>query len=450
MIHIAVTATFEAVLSSICYMPYWHFVAARIAGRDVRIVEDCTVTKFDEEIGAVARPGDVVLIDLSQAAQRNVALTLWRKYRTYLDIRFVGYEPFVRTEGLPFLDPAELGLDIGRAALEYPYHNHLFKYGYSTIDSHVVCPGDDRPFVPVFMSVGCKRDCAYCYVTHKRANYPFGSLGLEEAKRVIDYADERGWNLHFEDENFFYWPHSKALVEYMVGKDMKWIVLADSISLSNRMKRWGPQLFVDAGMWLAEIGLETASPEVLSKHQDMSLLLRLQEETPFNIFWLAVTLLPGETLATLAETGRFHKRYGMPWDRLVARLKSQSCHGGLGQFFQPYPGTPGWQQAESGIWLTETPHRLSPSWIGNDFANDIPIAVSAPATEEDWQWPRLYSKTDAEVMDVLEQCDGTRSVVEVTGYDPDRLSALCCLTKLGHIAPALTPPKVPTRLELVK
>jgi len=81
-----------------------------------------------------------------------------------------------------------------------------------------------------------------------------------------------------------------------------------------------------------------------------------------------MTFYPGETIGSIASALKFLTVYGLKPDNLVPRIRTNGTYGGLGQFFQPYIGTRGYQKAmENGIILTERPVRLQPSYIPFSF-----------------------------------------------------------------------------------
>lgn len=434
-------ATFEDVLASVCYIVYWNDAALRRAGHHVEFHEDVSYKSACDAVDQW-HADDMVLVDVSTQPQVEVALALWRRYRGTRKLAFVGYEPFAQLHGLPFFHIKDVGADLTLGAHTYLYDIDRYRHAHATLDGHIQLPdGDKRPFMPAFWGVGCPRGCAYCYIT--KATYPYGFIGVDEGKRLLDYMRDRRWNVHFEDENFYLHPQADEFVRHLRGRGQKWICITDSVLLSKAVQRLGVPTLLESGHWLSEVGLETTAPEVLRKRQDINGLLAVQNRRldnvqvdALNLFWLAVTLLPDETVATLNRNGRFYARHGMAHERLVPRLSTQSSEGGCGQFFVPYPGTPYWSRAQQeGRWIASPALRLRPSWIGQALLQDVPQVGRQP-TEQDWtRWLTLYTADKALVAQVLDRCDGVRTVEQVTGLDPDAVAVFCCLARLRCIVP---------------
>lgn len=434
-------STFEEVLASVCYIVYWNDTALLHAGHHVEFHEDAT---FRHACDAIDQwpASDQVLIDVSSPPQVECALALWRKYRATHKLAFVGYEPYIKLHGLPYYHLREAGADLTLGAHRYLYNIDRYRHAHATLDGHIKLPdGDRRKFMPAFWGVGCPRGCEYCYIS--KATYPYGFIGLSDGKRLIDYMVERGWNIHFEDENFYLHPQAYEFVRHLRGKGTKWICITDSVLLSKAVQNLGVETMLESGHWLSEVGLETTDPSVLRKRQDITGLLEVQNRSPdnvqdgkLNLFWLAVTLLPDETIASMNRNGRFYDRHGMAYERLVPRLSTQSSVGGCGQFFLPYPGTKFWDRANSdGKWISNPPLRLRPSWVGNKLLADVPVAARYPTDDELDHWTSLYTNDRDLPRRILDRCDGARTVEEVTGLDPDTVATFASLARLRCVVP---------------
>lgn len=432
--------TIEEVLASVCYIAYWNDTALRLGGHDVQFYEDCTFQQACDVLKHDSKR--IVLIDISSPPQIQQALALWRKYRHYHDIRFIGYRPYSDLLGLPFYDLSSVGLSLSNGAHNYLYNIDSYRHAHATLDGHINLPdGDKRLFMPAFFGVGCLRGCEYCYIS--RTNYPYAFISEKDGYRLIDYMIERGWNIHFEDENFFTHPKAEAFVRYLIGKDTKWICITDSLMLSRAVGRMGVQQLIDTGHWLSEVGLETTDSAVIRKRQDISGLIDVQnrqadnlQTDKLNIFWLSVTLFPDDSIETMNRNGAFYAEHGMTYDRLQPRLKTQSSEGGCGQFFVPYPGTKFWPRVQSeGKWIAEPPLRLRPSWIGDKLRNDVPVVARQPTGAELATWLPLYAPSEQYAVDLLNRCDGQHTVEQVTQLDPEAIATLACLSRLRCIVP---------------
>lgn len=393
--------TFERNLSGICYKIYWAYSALRKAGLPVEIIEDATLARADAVIRASSSA--TIICDLSTYPQIDLILDLVRSYPNRL--QFIGYSPLIKRLRLPEFDFSPLGVDVLEGAWAYPYYYDHFDRGLlSDCDEHIVSAGRDksRVVVPVFLSVGCRRKCPYCYVGTE--GYPYGQLAdIETINHVLSYVDERGWDVHFCDEDFFAHPLLGEILDILSRKSIRWIALGSSVSLSAAIKKYGPERLRAAGYYLSEVGLETVSSDVLRKNQNLGPIL----ESGLRTLWLTVTFFPSETLASLNATGRFMKSYGMKYEEMVERLRTNGTEGGLGQFYQPYAGTPWAEGPRTGRMLTARPTRLWPSFVGFEFLAEKPAQiVDLPGDFE--KWGRLYglSKSDAE--DVLARLRGER------------------------------------------
>ena len=434
-------ATYEDVLASVCYIVYWNDTALKMAGHHVEFHEDSSYKHACDVIDQWSN-NDQILIDISSPPQAECALALWRKYRNFKKIAFVGYEPYSNLYGLPFFKIADVGADLTAGAHNYLYNIDRYQHAHATLDGHIkVNDGDTRPFMPAFWGVGCPRGCSYCYIS--KVTYPYGFIEEDAGKRLIDYMIERGWNIHFEDENFYLHPKAYEFVKYLRNRDTKWICITDSVLLSRAVKRLGVDTMLESGHWLSEVGLETTDPKVLKKRQDITGLLEVQnfdatnnQDGKLNLFWLAVTMLPDETVASMNRNGRFYDKWGMKYERLVPRLSTQSSVGGCGQFFLPYPGTKFWDRVnKEGQWIASPPLRLRPSWIGDALRNDVPEIARHP-TDEEWNhWLTLYTNDRKVVDKIIERTDGSRTVEEITELDPDTLAVFCSMSRLRCIVP---------------
>jgi hypothetical protein len=239
--------------------------------------------------------------------------------------------------------------------------------------------------IPLFLSIGCRRTCPYCYVP--KSNYPYGIATWNQIKTLLDYAIDKGYNVHFLDENFFKHPLLKEILAYLHNKNLKWVALADSISFSNILRTYSEDYLLSCGYGVAEIGLETIDSTVLNKVQELDFLLN----TSLPIIWLLVTFLPNDTIRAHNLLGAFLRQYGIDPKKMLPRIRTNSTEGGLGQFFQPYPGTDGWIESHnnSGILFNHVSVRLKPTFISDSFL-DSKYMWTREINNEDKYWFSLY------------------------------------------------------------
>ena len=88
----------------------------------------------------------------------------------------------------------------------------------------------------------------------------------------------------------------------------------------------------------------------------------------------------------------FLRKYGLTQNEVVGRLRTNGTKGGLGQFFQPYHGLGMYEKLnDDGLFLTERPIRLVPSYIPNSFLNSLIKEVVIERFVEVKPWLELYN-----------------------------------------------------------
>ena len=363
----------ERVQSGICYMYQWLYVALREWRRDVILYEDAGMDDIDTAFAKPERTKDQIIVDLSSYPQIDTCQQIWREYGRSHNVKFHGFEPLIRAAGLPVYESIVPIMD--GVVSYYKYTDMFLERTVSDYDEHLVSI-DSHEFLPLFLSVGCDRKCPYCYVGY--SNFPHGALTLEQACKAIDHYADRGLDIHFYDEDLYAYPHIDAVLDYLQHKTVNWICLATSVNLAKAIERNGQDKILGAGNVLNEIGVETGDPTVLDKKQNLQALLR----SDLRFFWLTVTFMPGETIKSKNLTGRFLAEHGQGYDDLLPRIRTNGSAGGLGQFFQPYHGTP-WHKgiAKRGRLYTDRPTRLWPSFIGNAFLTCKPERSSFPGVD---------------------------------------------------------------------
>jgi hypothetical protein len=419
-------ATTERNLGGVCYMPYWHYAMMRQKNEPVSLYENVTMRDWDE---LLARHGkDRLLIDLSSYPQIDfVWSVLPDLIRAGVEFSFIGYEPLIRALGLPFFAVKNEDLLLG--VFGYLHYFEEYRYGLlSDCDNHLKHLEDGRRVVPLFLSVGCKRGCPYCYVAG--SNYPYGTATERQIEGLLDLCVRQNWNIHFTDENFFAHPLYQRIVERLRGTGLRWICLTDTLSLHRVLVEHGAGWLQEGGNALNEVGLEVLDSDVLAKEQAIEPLLARRHEVP--IFWLTMTFLPHDTLGSMRATGEFLRRYGYRREELLPRIQTNSTVGGLGQFMQLYHGTVYWRQREKlGRIFTERPTRLWPSFIGHRLLASR-VRISGALQKEDEEWLGLYVG-QKRVEETLREVDGRKTFGEIAGEDMAKAVALAQAARLGLI-----------------
>lgn len=374
-------ASAEAVQSGICHMPYWVFVALLRSGEtDVELWENETLPEWR---GRTLDPKALYLLDFSCYTQLDLVRQM------YLDalalrvpVAFIGYQPAIDAYHFPYWRGID-SLDIPRAVFATPLYHTRFKYTASLdCDTHVVVD-NPRPMLPVFLSVGCKRACMFCYVSV--SNYPFGCAYPGEIEALLDHVIAHNLWVHFYDEDFMLHPQLDSILQRLHGSGVRWICLATSVSLAKAVEKYGAEYLIECGLMLVEIGLEVSDCEKIGKAQALDKVIA----SGVPILWLVMTFLPHDTPRQHNLMGAFLRAHGIPRGGLLPRLSSNSTEAGLGQFFQAYHGTKGYTDMTGGKHFTFASMRLWPSWVGDAFL-DAPVRWSRDVTDEERQWYTLY------------------------------------------------------------
>ena len=360
-------ATWEGVQSGVCFTPYWLYAGLKEVGHEVYLYEDVTLRSFNRipiNLNRIPiKEYDRVFVDLSSYPQQDVAMEIVRSLEVEgATVSCVGYAPLIVAKGLHYDAYAEVVIKQG--VFRFPYYHHYFKPDFfSDGDPHIRGWSRDRRIMPVFLSVGCKRGCPYCYVSH--SNYPYGQDSRRHVSEIIQYCADREWDVHFCDEDFAANPEIATVLKSLAGKGVQYLCLASSTSLARLLEEYGEDYLYETGMRVVEIGYETADAKVLKKAQDIERVAAMKKVNPF---WLTVTFMPGETVQSLRATGEFLREQGYQLGELTPRMQTNSTAGGLGQFFHAYHGTPWyWESLTAGEVLTETPTRLWPSFVPDSF-----------------------------------------------------------------------------------
>lgn len=424
MITILQPTTTEQNLGGICYSPYWYYAFFRSKGHEVKIFEDVTMRSLRAAEASLIE-SELVLIDLSSYGQVLFSQEIFREVKKTKTCAFIGYAPLIRSLELPLFDPKE---SIEQAVFDSFFYSDEFRYSLlSDCDSHIKSQ-DSRKVVPVFLSVGCNKKCPFCYATTEA--YPFGVASKDKIRRIIDRCSERGWNIHFCDEDFFAHPHIEFILDLLKEKSIKYICLTTVVSLLSAVERFGLEKIKASGNFLNEIGLETADKTVLSKNQG---LMQKAIDTGLKLFWLVMTFMPNESLSSLRATGEFLEKYGYKKNELLPRIVTNSTTGGLGQFFQPYHGTPWHERIDDlGVVYNHYSTRLFPSFIGHKLLNEVPVRLRE-IQDCDFEWFSLYGNDNEMVKSVFNLVDGAKNVKQIVGSDMERAIVIAQFARLGIV-----------------
>lgn len=363
---------------SFCYLPYILYSALRKEGIKVCIIENFTLAHLDD-----LPPAKEYLVALWSYPQLDIALGL-KRFITE-PIKFFGYYPLILKELLPVHYVDETHILNGIAS--YPQYFDEFEYILlSDCDMHLA--DYEGQVYPMFTSYGCPNGCSFCPTTANTTcddkkfikRISIGTPWI--AQMLMDMVEEERYCIHFTDEDFFFdveraFEICCLLAQIGEGK-FQLIALASAQKMFRFFdkygKEYGNKVLREAGFKLLEIGFETADPVIAHSmgKPSVDICRELNSQCDVPILWLTLSYYPGETYASIWATGRFLDSYGFKPDELYGRIQTNGTVGGLGQFFQPYHGTAGFEDILSkGIMLSDRPVRLVPSFLPNSLLDDV-------------------------------------------------------------------------------
>jgi len=370
---------------SFCYQPYIFYSYLKSEGKSVLLLEDFTCVQIDRIPKAKN-----YYVSLWSYPQIEACLVLDR----FMEVKpkFFGYRPLIEKYFLEkkLMSDEEIKIGIKTYVEYFKDFIHLL---LSDCDLHLKKYGEGKVY-PLFTSYGCPNMCSFCPVG-VNCNRKRVISSDDVVYKVLDYCCEQGYkNIHFTDEDFFFdVDRAYRILEYAVGKDMKFISLGEVRTVLKFIDKYGQDILEKSGMKLIEVGFETGSIELAKKMKKpgVSDYIRLAESVFLvDIFWLTLTFFPGETIRTLNDTGDFLRKYGFNIKDLYGRISTNSTRGGLGQFFQLYEGVRDFDSLkEAGKFLTSRPMRLIPSFIPYSFLNSVVNEIREVEAEE-VEWYSLY------------------------------------------------------------
>lgn len=393
---------------SFCYTPYLLFNILNLEHK-VNLIEAFR----GEEMNKIPE-ADINIVCLWSYPQIEAAFLLANllPYETGEDnVYFAGYSPLIAYLGFKNISEY-FGIDyladkdsLITAMIHYPVNYNKFQnLLLSDCDAHIKDLEKGEKVYPLFTSYGCPNGCSFCPSTFN-CNQSRISLQLDE---VLDMLDEcyvnKVMNIHFTDEDFFYdTERAYKILKTIRGAGFNLIALGSADKVLKFINEYGTNVIWEAGLNLIEIGFESADPEMIKKmgkpktSYACTELAELKKKglLTFEIFWLVQTFFTGETIETLNTTGRFMQLYGLNMDEVVPRLRTNGTKGGLGQFFQPYHGTPSYKKTiKEGVLLTDRPIRLIPSYIPNSFLDSLIKCVYFHKIEGIKPWLKIYNVED--------------------------------------------------------
>jgi hypothetical protein len=409
---------------SFCYLPY-----ILASGLDNSIlVENFNAADLDR-----LPNGEIYLIALWSHTQIEQVQTLLRFLPKEKTLVF-GYAPLIQSYKMPQYAPSASILKRGltRYIKLQEFFTHIL---LSDCDMHLSeYSGQVYPF---FTSYGCPNGCSFCPST---ANQPERIVvDLSDVQDNLDWMGHYGrTHIHFTDEDLFFdVDRAMEIVNILKGLPYKFQIIAmvERRSLLRFIKKYGCTVLSEAGFVLFEVGLESASTS-LAHSMGKSGVYGAEELSnlcSIPILWLNLTFFPGETFKSLKETGDFLRDHGISPNKLYSRIATNGTVGGLGQFFQPYEGTRGFETLlTKGISLSPRPMRLMPSYIPNSFLYEV-VKSQRDITPEEQYWFKLYQLqwTDETLVDEMVWNIIAKEIWPTLG---ETCTALAIAAKLGIIS----------------
>ena len=363
---------------SFCYLPYITYSALKRGGLKVKLIENFTIAEIDNLPEA-----DRILISLWSYPQIESCLVLNR----FLEkVEFFGYYPLIDHLKLPKTIISDRIIKIGIAS--YPRYYKDFKFLLlSDCDMHLA--KYKGTVYPLFTSYGCPKNCSFC-PSSVNCDRERIELDVDMVLKMLDDCRKQGINnIHFTDEDFFLdMKRTAKILRSQVGKDMKFIALGSVKAVQDFVDVYGEGLLQASGMKIIEVGFETGDSDLAKKmHKPpVTVYERLADSLEYvDIFWLALTFFPGETIKTLNETGNFFRKYGKNINELYGRIATNGTEGGLGQFMQLYHGVKDYHHIKGcGKTLTSRPMRLIPSYIPHSFSESVIEEVTIIPGNQKW------------------------------------------------------------------
>lgn len=415
---------------SFCYLPYLYYIGCKAMGLKTCIIEDFTVAKID-----YLPPASDYYIALWSYPQVDACMVL----NKFLPGRFsfFGYYPMIENLKLPMHRVPDSIIELGMEY--YPEHYKNFQtILLSDCDMHLV--KYKGQVYPLFTSYGCPRGCAFCpsTVNTKRKRIV---LTIESIKTMLSNCWDIGIrNIHFTDEDFFFdIERTAAILDWCVMTDRKFnfIALGEAVHVLAFINKYGHKLLEEGGVKIIEVGLETANVALGKKmgkapvHMCEKIADRLKG-TDVDIFWLTLTFFPGETLKSIRDTGTFVKQWGLQLEEVYGRIRTNGTWAGLGQFFQPYEGTKGFEGLKrKGMIISDRPIRLLPSFIPNSFL-DGKVHLTEDLKPHHNKWFDLYKVPVPDTSNFKGQ--RVRYFIESSDLNPgDVATQFAILARLGVI-----------------
>lgn len=450
-------ASSEVNRGSFCYLPY--LLQAYYANHNyipqTVLLENFTVADYTELEQDLCKTGDfceeIILCGLWSYPQIETAIMLWLFFKENgINLRFFGYEPLIKRLGLPlFHVTEEMILDGMKYYVQEAVSQKYKHIMLSDCDKHL--NGLVGKVMPMFASYGCPRGCSFCSASLNTGHKRF-VLDMPDVRHNLELIVQNGWGgIHFTDEDFFFDTQRAVQILQIVHEldpDMHIIALGhtDTFLRFYEYVKGNPQLFEQMKVLkLVECGLETAdkdSAKVLGKHGIPTTINQqaVAENELCKVLWLTMSFYPGDTIASMNNTGLFLSKYGLDITELNPRIRTNGTEAGLGQFYQMYDGCTTWQAlGDKGKILTHRPMRLWPSflpysWLYSLFRANADALCTKELEYRKWCHINRCSEVIAErvLRKVWSDAHVTQTPFEIVFAEPNRFEDEIMTPQPGH------------------
>lgn len=201
--------------------------------------------------------------------------------------------------------------------------------------------------IPAILSMGCNNQCSFCPTAHIFK----GRIYYGDYEKIL--PNYENLNVHFLDENFFH-NDMKRLLPLLKKYNIKWLSMGHFEDVMRTYDEFGEEYLYDCGLRVIEIGLENIS--LMRKVKGNGVPNRKVE-----IYYLNLSLLPGETKETIKETAEWMKSHSL---RNPIYYNNALWYS-PGQYYFPYE-----KKEESGILLKTKYARIVPTYVPDSLLDE--------------------------------------------------------------------------------
>lgn len=207
--------------------------------------------------------------------------------------------------------------------------------------------------MPAILSMGCNHNCSFC----PTAKIFKGNIYYGDYDKIL--YNYRNMNVHFLDENFFR-NDMKHLLPLLKHYNIKWLAMSHFNDAMEVYENFGEKYLYECGLRVIEIGLENIS--LMRKVKGDGI-----QNKKIEIYYLNLTLLPGETKETIQSTSNWMKTHSL---RNPIHYDNALWYT-PGQFYFPYSNP-----VNDGIMLKTKYARVVPTYVPNSLLNQTATVLN--------------------------------------------------------------------------